>query len=1324
MADGSVILDTQMDLSGVKVGEEELKDGLKRMASSLEGLGKKATASVEKEISSIGKLGSQIKQQIDKVETLKQKVAEFSEQKVPTGEYKDLQKQIDKATEKLNSLMDRQDKFLGTGGKKNSKAYKSMQYDIDALTNTIKYATGELQDLIDSGEAFEDPTSLKNYKDAAEKLSTEEQRLDEMNNRLASSFTATEGHIQECAAEAARSSSGFTKLGNVINNISQRLMSWGISGLKSKLIEIGKTVDKIAKKLLQMASSAVVSGLKKISSGIFGIHKSANKSTISVGKMLKTMLKYSLGIRSLYVLFNKLRSAIVTGFENLAQYDPTGNVNESLSALKSSLTQLKNSFATAFAPILTTVAPILTRFINLISEAVTRVGMLVAALTGQKTFTKAIGVQENYAASLDKSADSANKAKKATKGYLSSLDEVKKYDDGSSSDSGTGSSGEYTGPSASDMFETVPIESSIKGIADKIKKLIKDEDWEGLGSYMADGINSGLEKIYNIISWDNVGPKITPFITAFTTTFNSLASKIKWKKMGNTVGTGINTIVKSLNLAITGIDWYNLGNKLADGIRGIVKEVHWNEVGQLLGNRFMAAWRTFSGFVHNLPYTDIGKAAADGLNGVFSSISFPEVGDALATAMNGAFDTLYNFATDFDWTQMVDNIADGINTFIGKFEWKENGKKLEEFLKKLCDAIVDFAEDTDWEAVGRGIGDFLSEIDWWGHLWKVVHAIKKAIGDLFDGLNASGTAGKIVAFLGKAFLAIKIANITGISRLVSLLVGFIGKKLIGSEKAAALSGNLTKLLGNSVEGAASGFSDFAKSLGPLVGTAGLIVGVGAAAAIATSDLAGFVETMQGGNGIGTTFGNTMNNFIQTLQRRGDIISGSAEEIWQLKENLEQEGMTAEEKVAATQQLIDKLGEMGVTSDQAEQAFSTLYQQGLITEDMFNILSEAIKTLNDNTTNMAGAIDLGNEKIEEGSQLYSDMKVAVGNMTNQLHLSIDEQGSLNNALDNTMDAGGTAQEAYKAIMDTAEKLGINTESVAKIFAEKFPEAVKETETATKESMDETTSSVETAMQDVQDSVEEASGGVSTATVLNWGNSAEEVDKNLDKMKQHANLKLGEMQKTVDSHFSSQYNTMTNKWKWAGERIEQIISEMIQNIDTSLERLVGKMESFGTRMGDNLASGLSTGISGIKDTLNDVIGKVNGAVGNINNALSGIERSFTFTYNYTNPITKKQGTYRSLLNLPKVNTVPYLASGAVIPPRSEFLAVLGDQKNGRNLEAPEDLLRQIVREEAGGKQSGGGTFKFVAQIDRRTLFDKVIEEAKLRRDMSGKNPFELT
>ena len=78
--------------------------------------------------------------------------------------------------------------------------------------------------------------------------------------------------------------------------------------------------------------------------------------------------------------------------------------------LMSALTQLKNALATAFNPILTAAAPALTKFINLLSQAFTYVGMFFGALTGQKTFTKAVAVQQDYAASLDKTADSAKKA--------------------------------------------------------------------------------------------------------------------------------------------------------------------------------------------------------------------------------------------------------------------------------------------------------------------------------------------------------------------------------------------------------------------------------------------------------------------------------------------------------------------------------------------------------------------------------------------------------------------------------------------------------------------------------------------------------------------------------------------------------------------------------------------------------------------------------------------------------------------------------------------------------------------------------------------------
>lgn len=56
-------------------------------------------------------------------------------------------------------------------------------------------------------------------------------------------------------------------------------------------------------------------------------------------------------------------------------------------------------------------------------------------------------------------------------------------------------------------------------------------------------------------------------------------------------------------------------------------------------------------------------------------------------------------------------------------------------------------------------------------------------------------------------------------------------------------------------------------------------------------------------------------------------------------------------------------------------------------------------------------------------------------------------------------------------------------------------------------------------------------------------------------------------------------------------------------------------------------------------------------------------------------------------------------------------------------PEALLRKIVREETAGRQTGGGSYRFTAQINRRTLFDEMMKEAQMRRDTSGRNPFEM-
>lgn len=144
--------------------------------------------------------------------------------------------------------------------------------------------------------------------------------------------------------------------------------------------------------------------------------------------------------------------------------------------------------------------------------------------------------------------------------------------------------------------------------------------------------------------------------------------------------------------------------------------------------------------------------------------------------------------------------------------------------------------------------------------------------------------------------------------------------------------------------------------------------------------------------------------------------------------------------------------------------------------------------------------------------------------------------------------------------------------------------------------------------------------------------------------------------------------------------------------------------------------------IRSVLNNIISVVNGAIGKVNGVVSAIESAFSFgPWKVPTPFGSKTIGFKA--TFPRVPTVPYLAKGAVIPPRSEFLAVLGDQKQGNNIETPEALLRKIVREETAGRQTGGGSYRFTAQINRRTLFDEMMKEAQMRRDTSGRNPFEM-
>jgi hypothetical protein len=512
-ADGTVVIDTEINADGIQAGSKDIEASLRNLAKETNNIGATAKAALNKQIDAFAKLNNEYAAQEQKVESLRKKVAEYGNQKIPTDEYREIQAQIAEATAKQNRLTEARDRYLANGGKTSSNTYKKQTYDLEELANTIKYAEGELKDLEERGKAFTTGTGTKEAKKDIEKLAQAERKLADMNNRLKTTY----------------------------------------DGITSKAEEYGKKAEK--------ANNRAKVSAKKASGELDKVSRSSGRARMGLGRMLAMSLMMSVAFRAFSAIFGGIKS----GFDNLAQY--SGTTNQSISMLWSSLVRLQNALATAFSPILAVVAPILTKFIDMLSTAASYVSMFFSFLSGKSTYTRAIAVQKNYAASLGDTAsaakdaaDATEDAAKAAEDYLSPLDDINKFtaEDSSSKSPSSGSGGAgggvgATGPMFEDVAITdIPILEKLKDILSQIFKPFK-QAWQQEGKATIDAAKLAFNNLKSLAKdvgksmlevWTNgTGTQLLStalqIVQAILTTIGRIAGKLDeaWNK--NSVGTAI-----------------------------------------------------------------------------------------------------------------------------------------------------------------------------------------------------------------------------------------------------------------------------------------------------------------------------------------------------------------------------------------------------------------------------------------------------------------------------------------------------------------------------------------------------------------------------------------------------------------------------------------------------------------------------------------------------------------------------------------------------------------------------------------------------------------
>lgn len=199
-----------------------------------------------------------------------------------------------------------------------------------------------------------------------------------------------------------------------------------------------------------------------------------------------------------------------------------------------------------------------------------------------------------------------------------------------------------------------------------------------------------------------------------------------------------------------------------------------------------------------------------------------------------------------------------------------------------------------------------------------------------------------------------------------------------------------------------------------------------------------------------------------------------------------------------------------------------------------------------------------------------------------------------------------------------------------------------------------------------------------------------------------------------------------WNAIVNSIKDAWNAFVEWLRSKNPALANIFETIGKLFGDQyeswkkILSGLITFISGVftgdwKKAWNGVLDVLKGIwnliVGTIEGAINLIIDGINLLISALNKIQVNIPDWVPLLggrtfgvNIPPVTRVslPRLASGAVIPPNSEFLAVLGDQKSGTNIETPLATMVQAFKQamaETGGM--GGRQITVVMQLDHREL-----------------------
>lgn len=708
-----------------------------------------------------------------------------------------------------------------------------------------------------------------------------------------------------------------------------------------------------------------------------------------------------------------------------------------------------------------------------------------------------------------------------------------------------------------------------------------------------------------------------------------------------------------INDALLGIDFVAIGNGLREGIEYIES--------------------TLSTLITGIDWEQLGRNIGSGMNALLSGDVLPNLAGLLADWFNAKVKLFYGFVTTFDWKGLGHSIAASINRFVKTMKWGEAGRAFNDFGLGVLDMILEALEGTNWEAIGQGIADFIKGIKW--DKWKA--KIKKIIWEALTGLGTIIV--KITSVLfndggidsGETVSTFD-AAMTGILAIAGFAFGGIAGGIAGIAIATGVS-MLIKTISASDPGGWN-FDNMLESLAIILsGILGLaIVLGGAGTAILTISLP--VAALL--------------SVVSSDWTTNTIANPAA-----MEERLRQEGVIRE--VTPATRIAFMLEDPKIL-EYDESVFAEVMEPiGLSLDSLNNKADHTIETFNQFAVEIQEAYAI----FAETGNIDTFRKTLIG-----LGLDAELVESVISLLSNkTADIESNTAGAAEAVTDisdsmsgaaeSAQDMADSTETVAgnSADAEKAVKSEAKTLAKAESDIDDAATASEELGTATGDMADATSDGVITMDAA--------LQNNLSGWQRYATTLTGIMagitaqQTTFWTQMSGSAtetaNSIKDSFTALGTHMTSTISGAWRSVISALSKGGSSFEAITGGINTVIRSALNGVITGLNNVFRSTFSQLNNVLGQLRGTRVGGVLPF--------------GAIRTIT----IPQIPRLAQGAVIPANHEFLAVLGDQKRGTNVEAPLDTITDAMMAALQRTGMTGASPEAIAAAVRSALTDMAVQ-----------------